>query len=1460
MSARPWTDDEALPERTTLLLEASAGTGKTFQLANLVLRLVAEERLELDRILAITFTNAATASLREGVRKRLRDGLAALRGAGKPDEPTFARLWDLRDREARAGAADALTVEQRLERALGAFDLAPISTIHGFSQRMLQELAFDSHQDSELELLANDREVRELLCDDALASCYARATPRELTVLREAGFTREALLETARAMTAATTPEVEPAGATEQDPVQAARRALEHIDRLGAPWNDAETERVCKAMVAEAVNATRRLRRWNATALEAWLAMARSWLAEGAWPLKATDRKDAWWMNLTCEACRDAWTDASPVERTLWWPLIEALDDVRRASESVWGEFAPLAGFARSVRARFEAEIRRRRALTFNGMVSRLAERIVAEGDSEQGLAARLRERFHAVFVDEFQDTDEAQWTVLSRAFHGHRRLFLIGDPKQAIYSFRGADVHVYLKAACLVDAANRRTMTRNYRSDARAVDAMNELWREGSGAFGEEHGEGRATIDYVQVDAKHENRLQPTQSGLEAPSGLELRWVDARVAGGLAGAGIGRADERLVARLAAREAASLLGDAPPLHLPCAAEDSASARSSGGDAASPRETSGAPRTRAPKPRELAVLVDTNQQARSMRRSLQRQGIPAVAASQGSVFAAPVAKWLVAWLRAVAGEERGRAARTAAVTPLFGWTANELAWALCVAKEGAAARVAARAAGVKDEIDWDAWTARLARAAEGWARLGFARTLDRELTDCQVFERLLAAESGERHATDLRHLFELLHLQDRTHQPGPAALADWLQAAIRDAEGHARDDAGEQAQRLESDADAVTIETIHKSKGLEYPLVLLPFAWHAHRSTDNGKPLLFRRTDESAEGVPVLHAGSTIDKGRKEALEAQEREARREALRKLYVGLTRAKHRTIAWYGPLGENGLKTSATALGRLLMRSPSVPGFDDAEMPVFQKDNAKPNGNAGRGASDGRATQESRETKGNTSARSPSPVDGGACEDAVSGSAVTDEAPANPAWMKAQARLEGLVERAAGAITCWAERPLDADDARARPGLSMNEATSQKFQSAPWPQGRPRLEGRWVVTSYSALADHGSAPDKDEKQPSAAERAALAALEETTSLGGAGAPAVGDTDALSPDRAEPAASLASTALVKPPLCALPERGRLSGGWGTPYGTWVHAVLEHLDFATGDAKDGRPRGELVRELAVGGKPVHAEELTRLLPAILATPLDSTRDEGAVLGLPRGFSLAALEAKDRLDELAFDLAVGDGTAWCRSASTRGRDAASDVKRTTLERVAGCADPRAVYDALLSALDEPGIELGPALQAWLHHHAARRDAGLALVGSIAGILTGSIDLVFRAGPEGARRMFIVDYKTNRIGRSEPGHYSGPWLDWTMANAGYALQSLLYTLALHRHLRLRLAGYDYDRDVGGALYLFLRGMSGPDTPRCPETGRCLGVYGNRWPKRVVEALDRALTPLRDEGGAR
>ena len=1270
-----------------------------------MLRLVAEYGLRIERILAITFTNAATAELRDRVRKRLSSALIALeRGTADRGDGFVEHLLSLAQ-----PSREQMTAHLRI--ALRDFDLAAISTIHGFSQRMLSELAFESGQDADLELLSDPTEILEEIVDDELARFFHSAETDEVALYQAVGYTRDELLRVARVMCGAVAPEIVPsrsddAGAETRASVQAFRAVRAPMQAMFA---DAANRETLQALVAMST-------RFNyGNHLSGRRDKVCAWIADGAiLPAKESEgalkAMGAAALQSAFEGKLPKGGDKDELQRQAFWPLIQSLDTFIDQTTAFWGGFAPLADFAVTVRSRFEAEIQRRRVLTFDAMLSRLAERVDAEGGAASPVAQRIRERYDAVLVDEFQDTDASQWSVLKAAFLGQKRLILIGDPKQAIYAFRGADVHVYTAAAKEVAPPHCRTMSVNYRSDQSVLDALNTLWRADSGAFGD------PGFDYVAVTPSDDKRRVAGEDAVEP--GLELRWVDGRAFKGSEGQPIGSKRPAELARLAAAEAVASLSP-----------------SADGAAARVDQASG-----------LAVLVNSHAQAAAVQRALREVGVPAVAATRNTVFATDAARWLALWLDAVAAGGRDRESRAAVVTPLFGWTADALAWAMASADQGGQ--------------PWQVWTARLHEAAARWPRWGFARVFDREMLDLGVLPRVLAMPDGERHATDLRHLVELVHAEERATRAGPAVLTAWMRA-----EAEVADQA--RAQRLESDAQAVRIETVHASKGLQYGHVLLPFTWDS-RAPANGKnkgPILLR-----TEGRTRIDLSPTTSPARQAAIDAAHQEARREDLRKLYVALTRAEHRNVAWYGPIGKNG-QTTATAMGRLLLRASTTNGLDDADLPKFEDDAAQ--------------------------------------------------------WPKARVRLEDLTARSAGTAVWSAVETLPRPLAWCPPSA----APMTPPQPAPWPTSRLSLRGAWRVTSYTGLAA----------------RSAVASVD---SEGNATTDNELERDDLRAGRDE-RPSVVAVASMPPTVELTMLRGdsdRLKQGRGTGYGTFVHEVFERLDLTTARGKDGSELRDLVQRSAerngLAADPRIADELVERLPNLLATPLDGPPHANPLRDLPDGFTLAHIAAHDRLDELDFNLRLGAGMRYARTQPV-------------------VIDPARVQAALESALDETRLaspEIQPVRE-WLRHHLdrARQERGQ-LFEEIAGILTGSIDLVFRAHPDAAQnaadatdpRWFVVDYKTNVIESSTPGHFTGPWLAWKMATSGYPLQALLYTVALHRHLQLRMRGrYDYDQHIGGYLYLFVRGMAGPDTPRCAVTGRCLGVFAHRWSKRTIELMDDALS---------
>ena len=504
--------------------------------------------------------------------------------------------------------------------------------------------------------------------------------------------------------------------------------------------------------------------------------------------------------------------------------------------------------FAKAVREEMEERKRALKILTYDDVLSRLRTTLY---DDERGPAAcaRLRERYDVVLVDEFQDTDPVQWDIMHRAFgEGGATLVLIGDPKQAIYAFRGADVHAYLQAREVVES--EWTLDVNWRSDQGLLEAYDSLFADAQ--------LGDAGISYRKIKAAGANQ-RARLIGTTVPRPLRVRVVHG--ADGLVPLTARRQEPKVaetrsfIARDLAAEVVRLLSEGVEIVE--------------------RSREGADQEATTlHPGHLAVLVRTNSHAVTVRDALHAAGVPAVIGGSGSVFATePAAEWLRLLQALERPTARDRAA-LAALTCFVGWPPDRVATA--------------------DEGEWESLHWSLHRWAALLRDQGIASLYQAVSRSHEVPERVLARPSGERFLTDLRHIAQLLHEAGVSEGLGPTAMATWLGRRIRDA---ARDGENEErARRLESDAEAVQVITIHRSKGLEFPVVLCPYMWDG-RPYSSDVPMFHDPDQGNARTIDVGREGNGFAVHQKMELE----EARGEDLRLLYVALTRARHQAVLWW-------------------------------------------------------------------------------------------------------------------------------------------------------------------------------------------------------------------------------------------------------------------------------------------------------------------------------------------------------------------------------------------------------------------------------------------------------------------------------------------------------------------------------------------------------------------------------
>jgi exodeoxyribonuclease V beta subunit len=508
--------------------------------------------------------------------------------------------------------------------------------------------------------------------------------------------------------------------------------------------------------------------------------------------------------------------------------------------------------FAQAVRAEFERRKRRLGLLGYDDLLGQLADALAVP---DSPAAQRMRARWKVVLVDEFQDTDPVQWQVFDRAFSGHATMVLIGDPKQAIYAFRGGDVATYLAAA--ETAGSQATLRVNWRSDSDLLDALQVVLR--GAALGDER------ILVRDVEAHHRGgRLE----GAGAP--FRLR--------------VGRPQELGMSERRAPSVAAIRD-----HLcPDVAHDIKRLLTSG------VTFEGRPL----EPADVAVLAHKHSDLASIQAALAELGVPAVVAGNGSVFSTPAAREWLALVEALEQPHRPGRVRSAALTSFLGHTAADLA------------------------AGGDALTDEVAETVRAWSGLatsrGIAAVMEAAVTG-GLTARVLRCTGGERLLTDLRHIGQVLHKVAAEERLGLVALAGWLRDQIAD---DRPDTAGERTRRLDSDAAAVQLVTIHGSKGLQYPVVYLPSLWD--RWPRDPAVALFH----GADGARCRNVGGPGPTWSTHAALHLAEEAG-EALRLLYVALTRAQSQVVAWYAPAPRNA---PTSALHRLLLgRRPGTAAVPD-------------------------------------------------------------------------------------------------------------------------------------------------------------------------------------------------------------------------------------------------------------------------------------------------------------------------------------------------------------------------------------------------------------------------------------------------------------------------------------------------------------------------------------------------
>lgn len=832
-------DPLTLPLAGRHLIEASAGTGKTWTIAALYLRQLLQNRREPGQMLVVTFTEAAAAELRERIAARLLEARGVLAGS-PPRDAQDAFLPAL-----VGSLPDHAAARAHLDEALLRLDELAVHTIHGFCGRVLADHAFSAGSRFEAEIETDLRPLTAQILGDFWRRQCALADPLSLDVLY--GLWPQgpqSLAGTLKNLVGRPGLRLLPAESA-VDPQQLRAALAGAAQAFVAAWPAGRDEALALLLAHEGLSIDKKKGYPKDQlpalfdAIDAWAAQPNGLPPDGFERLRQTMLDGA----LKDSARRKG--DRAP--QHLLFGQIETLHAAGEALKQALRVQTVHAALA-YLRAQSEARLLAGGRRGFDSLLRELAAAL--DGPGGPALASTLAGRYPVVMIDEFQDTDPLQYGLFERM---HRAaadgfgLYLIGDPKQAIYQFRGADVFAYLAARNAVPPAQRHTLTTNQRSTGRLVRAVNALFGRHPRPFvldapGQE-------IAFYEVAAAGRTEKKPLQVDGEALAALEVWWLarDEKTKISKESAG-----EQALAATAARVAQLLaLG--------------AQGRARVGEAA----LAG---------RHIGILVNTNRQAAAVQAALRRAGVDSVCLREDSVYASAEAAALERILEAALDPAAGGALRAALATPLLGATAADIA-----ALDG-------------DETAWEGWVGLFQSARRRWLTAGPLPMLLGLMQEAAIIGRLHASPEGARALTNLVHLGELLQAQAAS-RPGLDAQLRFLRDAIAGEGGTAED----QQLRLESDANLVQIVTVHKAKGLEWEIVFLPFAWDEKKPGDEG-PFEFHDPVDLAFTADLARSSPHAELARKEALA--------ERVRLLYVALTRARQHCALPFGAinLAERG------------------------------------------------------------------------------------------------------------------------------------------------------------------------------------------------------------------------------------------------------------------------------------------------------------------------------------------------------------------------------------------------------------------------------------------------------------------------------------------------------------------------------------------------------------------------
>lgn len=778
------------------LVEANAGTGKTYNISSLFVRLIAETNHDIRELLVLTFTDAATVELRERIQSRCREVLERLQDS-QDLEPSNDEFLEYASQK----YASNQKVISRLQHAVLEFDESHISTIHGFCQKLLRDYPFQFGVSPDFELLTNP----ESLIMDLLRSSWRHFfAPTDSQVKR---LFQNIILQTGKGI----------------------KSPEEFYSKFGNILYDELPIHPRSALIQ---------------AFE-------DYLSAGNTPTSL-----------------ESFTHYVETEfPASYWEVDEAQEELFHSLTDLW---------IQELRVRFGQEKKKRAKLDYNDLI-RMVSKVINQADLE--FLSVLRHAFPVALIDEFQDTDTYQFAIFKKLFEGFSEgtLYLIGDPKQAIYGFRGADIHTYLEAKEWVNKDHHYKLSYNYRSNPELLAFTNQFFSSESSKlpfwlpidYQNSHHPSEKSGKESQEYAKYNNHIWLNEEGTKRLN--PIQWIP------------------IPSQTSEQTSAAIMNDLGK-RVNYLLNNSLYLSTNGPQGIAMKKI---------QPSDIAILVHTNFQAFDIYKLLTRNGIPAIINSQESIYQTQESEYIRTWLGILQNPNQEKVINYVLAHPVSGFTAEQLR-----TKQ-------------TDGVFWTHLLDAIYKASEDIQKKDVAWVLRDLFEHLKLYDQWPLNSDFERIVTNIDHLLEIIQRQQKSKGLGLNGLIHFFES--QNSEHRIEED--EEIIRLNTDEQMVNIITTHRSKGLQFPVVFCPFESAGKTPTITNKIIKYRIDGNQYYDIRLvassknLHAATIISMMREEIANR---------IRLAYVSITRAESLCFL-YNHSGMSGWSSGllATCMDKALLGS---------------------------------------------------------------------------------------------------------------------------------------------------------------------------------------------------------------------------------------------------------------------------------------------------------------------------------------------------------------------------------------------------------------------------------------------------------------------------------------------------------------------------------------------------------